>query len=165
MRRTTTIGFAVIVAVACAVSASGQSFRDEALEGLDNLKVSVEDLRDIDEEAGLTTLYLKRQVLLRLRRNGISARETNPSMARATLYVDVKSVEAGNLLMANLDLELHTTVTVESTLKTAFKATIWNNGNLIGSSFSGHRNHVTEVLLEMVDEFSNDYLSVNPKKP
>ena len=67
--------------------------------------------------------------------------------------------------MANLDLELHTTVTVESTLKTAFKATIWNNGNLIGSSFSEHRNHVTEVLLEMVDEFSNDYLSVNPKKP
>ncbi len=60
MRRTTTIGFAVIVAVACAVPASGQSFRDEALEGLDNLKVSVEDLRDIDEEAGLTTLYLKR---------------------------------------------------------------------------------------------------------
>ena len=137
MRRTTTIGFAVIVAVACAVPASGQSFRDEALEGLDNLKVSVEDLRDIDEEAGLTTLYLKRQVLLRLRRNGISARETNPSMARATLYVDVKSVEAGNLLMANLDLELHTTVTVESTLRTALKRRFGIMATLLAVPFPG----------------------------
>ena len=137
MRRTTTIGFAVIVAVACAVPASGQSFRDEALEGLDNLKVSVEDLRDIDEEAGLTTLHLKRQVLLRLRRNGISARETNPSMARATLYVDVKSVEAGNLLMANLDLELHTTVTVESTLKTALKRPFGIMATLLAVPFPG----------------------------
>jgi len=140
----------------------------ESLRGITAVNVAVA----VDSAArggGLTEDRLKTTAELGLRRNGIQV-GTSMDWLTSTLpwlTVTVSAVKSplasGDLVYAAyIEVSLRGAVTVDvSDLKTY--AYTWKRGILNMRMEDVFELHQVEVLEELVDEFSNDYLAVNPK--
>jgi len=161
-----------IIVVFCALLAvklAGAADPDvESLRGISSLYVLVENLRHADELRGLTVQDIRRDVELRLRMAGIKVltEEEMLSTMSPYLYVNVivvPSRDRPGLVVFAISCELKQMVTVTRDSSITTMAATWDTGEagLVGSDNTDRiRNHINDL----VDEFINAYLSVNPKK-
>ena len=128
----------------------------ETLRGIGPVRVAIERMNPDAERDGLTEQSLKTTVELRLRQNGIPLGD----VASPFLYVRVSTRERGDLYAYSIDAELRQLVTVPNGRMVI--APTWFIAGLIGSVGSNNLQNLRDSVLDGVDEFSNDYLAMNP---
>ncbi len=141
---------------------AAQSNDRESLRGIGAVSVAI-GLNSHAREGGLTEDRLKTTAELGLRRNGI------PTGSISTfLIVEVTALEA--VIGSGRSLGYAAFIEVRLTgLVTIFRndvltdAQIWHKGMLILAREDTLVRDVREIVEEYVDQFSNDYLAVNPK--
>ena len=137
----------------------------ESLKGIKEFRVVVEPVSTDARDIGLTDDRIKNDVELRLRLAGLPVVDKDPQRWIPYLYVNVPILtmndpdEAVYFINSNfvqavyLDNESYTRTT----------ASTWFNGALGTSPQDDAREDIRSVIRDKVDEFINDYLSVNPK--
>ncbi len=157
-----TLHLATLVAIALAgfaIPATAQE-RDN-LTGIGSIIVVVETIGSDAERDGLRRTMVQTAVELRLRRNGIPVADAAPS----ALFVAVNTLRHSELDGAYafcVKVRLVTAVQVEATGRTVVGATIWSV-NAVGLVGTSNARTLRDSVLELVDQFSNDYLAVNPR--
>ncbi len=153
--------------VCCAASAFGATeLQKKTLEGLEGVKVIVEDMRPEVEQAGLTKSSLQTLVELELRKAGIrvlTEEERLKTKARPWLYLRVSVVidDPGSCAF-DISLWLNQAVILAGNGSIA-TATTWDTsrtGTVGKSNIPSIKDHVREK----VEEFCNDFLAANPVK-
>ena len=139
----------------------------ESLRGLDGVSVVVEELNSDARRGGISESQLETDTELRLRRNGV--RVTQPTFPY--LYVRVIALRdttvSGRELGYSTAIEvslMELAVLIREPLHTVAART-WRKVGLISSAdSSSFRRRVREQIQDLVDQFSNDYLAMNPKQ-
>ena len=129
----------------------------DSLRGIGPIAVGVENMYPETERDGLTQRGLQTAVELRLRRNGIPLDDTF-----RYFYVRVTTLknDAGGFYAFNLTAELKQPVTASNGV--VIIAATWATPGLLGMVRTENLRDVRDDVLDAVDEFSNDYLAVNP---
>ena len=156
-----TLHLAVLVAIALAgfaVPATAQEQRDN-LTGIGSIYVVVEPIRSDAERDGLRTTMLQTAVELRLRQNGIPIADAPTSVLHVQVDTNRHSQLGGYAFCTVVTLV--TTVQVEATGRTVYAAGIWSVGS-VGSVGTDNVRQIRDYVLDYVDQFSNEYLAVNP---
>ena len=147
------------VAITVAFPATAQSSKRDALTGIGPIRVVIEGISLPSVDQGrLSDTMLQTAVELRLRQNDVPVDDE----VVPYLYVRVNAVTTGDGLYGyGIDVELKTIVQIEATGREAW-ATIWDMGSAatIGGN---HLRDLRDTVLDHVDQFSNDYLAVNPR--
>ncbi|HUV05809.1 MAG TPA: hypothetical protein VMX94_11960 [Armatimonadota bacterium] len=149
------------------LSSDSRAIFREPLCGLKGVYVLVENLPD-DAKEFTTREEIATWVELRLRTTGIpvlTLEEHWNVIGWPTLYVSMNARKHdGNRFTCNINLELNEQVRLTRPPYKTVTGTTWADGALGGGSALGSREHVKDLILELVDNFANDYLAVNPKK-
>jgi hypothetical protein len=136
----------------------------DTLKGLHGVQVLVEDLKPEAENYGLTREAIQTDIELRLRQYGIKVLSPEES-GRSCLYINVNAVVRDPLEIAAVAVEVQfrQEVLLCRDLKTRVNAPTWGKGSasVVGR---GNLKDVREGVKDLVDEFINDYLAVNPKE-
>jgi len=139
----------------------------ESLRGLDGVRVVVEPLSSDAKSGGLSESQLKTDTELRLRRNSVRVTQS----PYPYLYVRVTALrdttasgrELGYSAVIEVSL-VEKAMLIREPFHTV-SAETWSITHLNSSpDSSSNRQRVREVILDYVDEFSNDYLAMNPKQ-
>ena len=154
----------VLTLVACVIAVTAAHAQPDgeraSLTGIGPVGVLVEELDPEHERDGLTVELLRTGVESRLRQHGILLGEpfVNP-----TLYVSVDAVRwlAEPSYVYSANLEVRQIVQIRATKRVVYGATTWNHG-VIGTIQASRLRDIRETVLDLVDEFSEDYLAVNP---
>ncbi len=149
---------ATLVAIALAgfaVPATAQE-RDN-LTGIGPVRVQIVDINPDAARDGLTTTMLQTTVELRLRQNSVPLDDA----ARPYISVYLIVTKGGGLYAFSLSVSLLTAVQVVATGRIT-DAPIWTKDSVGTVGADNVRQFVREAVLNYVDEFSNDYLAVNP---
>ncbi len=120
--------------------------------------VLVEDLPEDARQIGLTKQLIQSKVELQLRRNGItpSSKETLEALGYF-LYIKVNVVDS----CFNIDVEFARITSYIVGYKTYRKiATTWKTGS---TGVYGNAKYIIGWLLDNIDIFCNEFLSVNEK--
>ncbi len=141
----------------------------ESLKGLKGVNVLVEVLNPDIEADGLSIDNIQTDVELKLRLAGIKVltrQEMLKEPGSPYLYVNVNShkIESGTYSF-NIMVSLKQGVYLEcdSSIR-IFGVTTWNNATIGGvTRLQNVSNFIRDGIKDFVDEFINDYLSVNPK--
>ncbi len=139
----------------------------ESLRGLGGVSVLVEDISSVARSGGLSESQLETDTELTLRRNGVRVTQS----PYPYLYVQVMAIR--DKTVSGRDLGYSAVIAVSLREKAMLirepfhtvTATIWSRTRLTTSSdSSGNRQRVRSELRDLVEEFSNDYLAMNPKQ-
>jgi hypothetical protein len=129
------------------------------LKGIDAVQVLIEDLSDDAKAMGLSEKTVRTDVELKLQSAGIrvlSADENFKTLGAPIFYVNVHVFAR----TANMDIQLVQDANLVRTRKLA-PVTTWSRGCLLPiASSDSIRSH----LGDQVDQFLNDWLSVNRKR-
>jgi hypothetical protein len=160
-------------------SMQGIDKKSESLRGLKEVQILIEALRPDIEEDGLKISQIQTDVELKLRLAGINIYTETPitlrkmflhfEMGAPYLYVNVNSNK--NVLgfySVNISVALKQNVYLPREMKDDIKkvhlSTItWVRESLGSAREAEVANYVRDIIKDKVDEFINDYLSVNPK--
>lgn len=160
--------FAIAIVLSCAVVMAQNSERSrQSLKGIRALGVIVEDPSWPLVGEGLTTNQLQTDVELRLRTAGIKILKKEELLNRVVapyLHVEVNSGKLGTLSIHAYDIRvsLFQDVMLRRNPAQVCDAITWHIG-LVGKASSGDMRIIRENLADLVDQFINASLSVNPK--
>lgn len=160
---------AICILVAAPLFALNSEMNRSTLQGLNGIKVLVEDLAPEVEREGLAKDPLQKAIEERVRAAGIKVltqEEAANTPGEPYLYVNVnvtlpKAEEPS--CSYSIDLTLIQNVTLIRNPKQATYAVTWSTG---GVGLIGRKalSELKESVEEMVDIFIKAYLSVNPKR-
>jgi len=141
--------------------------RWKILRGLPGVEVVVEDMEPDAERDGLRKSVLQTAVELRLRSNGIKVLTQEDAIAAtprmAYLYVKVTAYKNSDGLYAfSPRVELKEVAFLHSNPPMLTPASTWQ-AFLVGTAGATYLRGVQDGVLELVDEFCNDFLRANPK--
>jgi hypothetical protein len=137
----------------------------ESLTNIVTLEVLIEDLSPESEAAGLSRDQITTDVELRLRKSGIKVREQGQGVKPTPiLYVNAHLVmaQSGGSFVYTINVSVEQDVKVIANDRFCLAST-WSSSKL---GLVGHdkiARVARDVIGDLVDEFLNDYLSVNPK--
>jgi len=138
----------------------------ESLRGLKGVYVIIESLKPDIEADGLREDQIQTDVELKLRLAGIKVlteEEWEKELGCPCLYVKVSARKWESIYSCSTDVELHQDVYLvrDSSIR-VFGAITWYKSSfgLIGEM---KVYQIRDSIKDYVDEFINDYLSVNPK--
>jgi hypothetical protein len=162
------MGMNLLVAVAISLATVAPQYKADrrmSLAGIPSMRVIVEKLSVDALEEGLSIEQLKTDVELKLRLAGIKV-ISQPYVPY--LYVRVsylkQNLEQGPKIgfscMIEVEFKQLATLLLNSKLTLV---TTWDAEYLMGGPLSDSQNQVRQQVRDLVDEFLNDYLSVNPK--
>jgi hypothetical protein len=141
--------------------AGGNKYEVATLKGIKALNVLVEDLPDGARTLGLTREMIQTDVELKVRLAGIlvvSDEERAKLPGSPALYVNI--IVSDNSRAAHVEISLEQSVSLERNGQSVVAATTWSTGVLeTNPTAQGLRNSTKDH----VDQFVNDWLSVNPK--
>lgn len=144
---------------------SAQTFQRETLRGLKGFYVFVEEQRDEIKQAGLTKDILRTDVELKLRKVGIrvlTKDEMFLMQGTPQLIVDVTAFEPesihGFIYSVNIFFMQRVLLSRNRSIKT--NAVTWQK-TFLGTT--PKLRIIRETVSDLVDDFMNDYLAVNPK--
>jgi hypothetical protein len=153
-----------IVSLSLVVShplAGATKYEVATLKGIKALNVLVEDLPDGAKTLGLTREMIQTDVELKVRLAGIRAvpGEERPGLPGSpALYINI--IVSDNSQAAHIEVSLEQSVSLERNGQAVVAATTWSTGILVTNpTAQGLRNYTKDH----VDQFVNDWLSVNPK--
>lgn len=154
--------------------ANGQAFPDQrdSLKGLTGVWVSVDTVEKDAEQKGLTQFALQTDVELRLREKGVrvfserpgppASLVVGPKQGVIAVSVNTKQTRhAPGAFVFNVSLQLRQSVLTQGAQETL--ASTWDSGSLVGTVGSERVEDLRNGVRDLVDEFTNDWLAVNPK--
>jgi hypothetical protein len=161
-------GTALLVIAGGAADSSGQMFVStgrDTLRGLPGVEVYVEAVQPELERSGLTSAVIRADVERRLRDGGISvygSQTTNPSPAKAYIYVNINAVVLPQNAGYAVAVQVHLRQTLRSpvTGSNVVNAMTWDAQNVLGVPASALQAVRAEVLT-FVDQFVQDWTSVH----
>jgi len=176
MRKVNVTGLLVLLALICfrvpelsAQIKRAEKMERETLRGLKGFYVLVEELRADIVRAGLTKKILQTDVELKLRKAGIRVLLTKDEMQYLYIRVTAMDLKAetqhepiaqrGFLYLVDATFRQGVILSRNRSIKLP-GATTWES-SLFG--ISADLRGIREVVSDLVDEFMNDYLAVNPK--
>ena len=138
----------------------------ETLRGLKGFHVLVAELKDDIKQAGLTGSILKTDVELKFRKAGIRILTRDEALltpGKPHLFVQVRAIKLKSprglfylaLVSFGQDAILSRNHSIQTSLVT------WED-SFLGTTSEPLRS-IREAVSDLVDEFMNDYLAVNPK--
>lgn len=152
-----------------AVTVSVMGGDEKSLRGLQGVNVIIESLSSEAEQAGLNRTAIQTDVELKLRLAGIKVLSEEESLKQRGypyLYVNAivglgKNTPGLAFYAIRCALKQDVTLTRDDSISTI--ATTWDTGasGLVGAS---NLQNIRGGIKDLVDEFINAYLSVNPKK-
>jgi hypothetical protein len=144
------------IAQLCPLLGEDNDFERQTLVGITAVKVLVEQLPPGAAKLGLTAGSIQTDVELKLRLAGMR------TMASSATYLYVNVNVIGSSRAANILVELRQNARLENyPTILAIGATTWRSGSLgENPNAQGIRN----TIKDLVDQFLNDWLSVNPKR-
>lgn len=177
MQRTFTVTLSFCFWLALIFSASAQTFLDgqrESLRGLKGVELVMEVINPEAERKGLTRSQLQTDVELRLRKAGIKVltrQERLKTPGYPFLYVNVSTVKTpetlggllGGLYGYSISVELREKVILARNRSIETYAATWSKG-VVGTVGADKLRSVREGVGDLVDEFINDYLAMNPRR-
>lgn len=141
----------------------------EVLEGLEGVSVKVGGIKPEVEKYGLTTKDLQTDTELQLRQNGIKvldAQEWLFTPAWPTLYINMRvgEIHVANVLTVEIGAQFEEKVVLlRKPTRYCSGACTWQRNIVVIVGLSGIK-HIREDVKDLVNEFINDYLAVNPKE-
>jgi hypothetical protein len=148
----------------------GQAKADavESLRGLESVFVIVEKLSPDVEQDGLHQDQIRTDVELRLRTAGIRVPKRAESLAtpgNPYLLVNITTLKYGRVYAAFVEIQLHQTVALDRAKDiVVIGAGTWGSAALKIDDARFVSERIRQSVGDKVDEFINDYLSVNPRK-
>lgn len=136
----------------------------DTLEGLQGVPVIVYPFAPEVEKYGLSTQQLHTDVELRLRQNGIKVLSLTPEHTHLYLQITAKIRTDTPVVAYTILLDLMEVVFLERDITKRCWAQVWSTRG-VGSVGIGKIESIREKVKDCVDEFSNDYLAVNPTLP
>jgi hypothetical protein len=162
----------VVLLLATTVGATlrAQAVEANSLRGIREIEVTIEPLATSAEEAGLHRADIQTDVELKLRLAGIKVL-TNGEWLQGPgspyLYVNanvrLNQPAAPGLAIFSISLQLKQLVTLTRDVSIMASATTWDT-EAAGSVGRTNLQKIRDGIRDLVDEFINAYLSVNPKK-
>jgi hypothetical protein len=151
----------------------GDELGKESLKGLTGVWVLIERFRDpnIREEGGLTTSQLQTDVELKLRKAAISVLTKEERLATKDapcLYVRVNPVTIPEIpfYAYSIEVELKQTVLlIRNPSIEVVGCSTWARGMAGYAGKALFVKTIREVVGDMVDQFINDFLALNPITP
>ena len=137
----------------------------EHLRGLKGVYVDIEGLKEDMEKDGLTKLQVKTDVELRLRKAGIKVltKEELPLPKEyAVLFVNINSAKMSDSYAFNCSLEVMQAAKLLRDPEITGPFITWTKLDT-GYTPKDNLRLIREALADQVDQFINDYLTVNPK--
>lgn len=150
------------------VLASGE-YQAQSLRGIKEFAVLIEDLKPEIEKEGLTRNIIQTDVELKLRLAGIKVITEEESFkvpGAPYLYVNVNVMKLKTIgYVFHINVEFRQSVNLLRKYRIEYGVPTWFRGVLGGTSYSsnGAFQKIRGAVKDMVDEFINGYLSVNPK--
>lgn len=148
--------------------AQAQSIGKETLKGIKGMQVVIEMLGDDIEKDGLRLSYIQNDVEVKLRIVGIKVLaeediQYEPGMP--FLHVKVNSCKNDELESYAFFVigELKQNVKLERDYSIPCITTTWHSTGVIGTIGAEDVNEIRDYVDDEVEEFIDDYLSVNPK--
>ena len=136
----------------------------ESLKGISEIKVVVVNLGPDANRAGLNKSMIKTDVELRLRKHGIKILPDEEFGERQAvdpyLYIDVNLYKRRELFAFTVIVELKQLVSLERRPQTVLIAPTWSR-SATGMVGSANLRLIRESVLDFVDTFCNNYLSMN----
>lgn len=153
---------------AVAVAADNETQR-RTLAGLQGIYVTIETLNPEVERDGLSESAIKTDVELKLRQAGIrilTREQWLGTPGKPWLYLNVsvlKSPWSGEYVYG-IELKLIQEVTLTRVPRTMTDASTWEARGSVGIAGQARLLDIRNFVRDMVDQFINAYLAVNPKK-
>jgi hypothetical protein len=161
------LGVLLLSVTVSVIGGDGKS-RDRAatysLRGLQGVNVLIESLSSEAEQAGLNSTTIQTDVELKLRLAGIKVLSEEESLKQSGhpyLYVNA-NVNPG-LTLYSIHCKLKQGVTLSRDVSITTIATTWET-SASGLVEASNLLNIRSDIKDLVDQFINDYLSVNPKK-
>ena len=139
--------------------------QEKSLRGLKGVFVTIQGLKEYMEKDGLTKLQVKTDVELRLRKAGIKVlteEELPVPKEYAVLFVDINSFKMSDGYAFNCSLEVLQAAKLLRDPEITGPFMTWTSFHT-GYVPKDNLRFIREGLSDLVDEFINDYLAVNPK--
>ena len=155
---------ALVIVVALIFMASVVYADSETLRGLKGINVLVEGLGPETESTGLTEQQIQTDVELKFRMAGIkvlTGEERFTELGSPYLYVNLTAMKLRSRSYTySIYISLNQEALIVRNNVKDYSATTWNRRGMgTANSSTTIRNHIKDL----VDEFINAYLSVNPK--
>ncbi|MBZ5645242.1 MAG: hypothetical protein LAO19_20985 [Acidobacteriia bacterium] len=146
----------------CSPSIQSQDADTETLKGITAVNVLIEPLPEGANVLGLTKEAIQTDVELKLRLAGLRVMTKMEGLLHnvdTLVYVSVNLVPTGEV--ANIEVQIHQNAHLDRNAAPAFAVTTWERGVL---SLHPTAQRMRDNIKDLVDQFLNDWLSVNPKK-
>ena len=136
-----------------------------SLRGIKSIEVIVEDLNEEAEEDGLKRVQILNDIELRLREHGIKNTpiyEQEKQSGHACLYINVNihKLYKSQIYIFGLNVELHQVVSLARAPNITVFAITWDR-EITGKVGKSYIHTIRGNILDSVDIFANDFLSVN----
>jgi hypothetical protein len=144
---------------------SAWSFDD--FKGLSGVQVIVAPVDEDAERDGLTRAAIQTSVEATLRLADIrvlAQAEGAKTLGKPVLGVSVDTLASNGFYVYNIRVELRQTVQSLVRPGVAYDATTWNRGKF-GTVDAANVRELHDAVNDFVDEFVNDWLTANPKRP
>lgn len=119
--------------------------------------VMVEVLSDDAKAIGLTEELITSKVELQLRRNGVPVGSEQEALASGT-FLDVNCGVTGKAFALNVDFNREVSYLVDGKLRSVIASTYHKGAR---GTHGGDSRNVMQLLTDIIDVFSNDYLRSN----
>jgi hypothetical protein len=159
--------FVVVTAIflfCSTIAAQNSESSRKSLKGISGFYVSVEQLDQAVEKEGLTTNQIRTDIELRLGMAGIKVftkEQASQTPGRPLLVVDLAIDSKQRIYPYALDIGVRQMVRLERDPTVTAYATTWSVGSAGITGLSG----IKDTVRDLLDEFINAWLSVNPKRP
>ncbi len=162
-QRTLTLSVLGVLLLGCGIRllASNSPSSRQTLQRIKGIHVVVEDL---DSDGLVTVGQVQTDTELRLRKAGINVLETGfPMLYVNTELLKGRSMATSGIYAYHIELTLEQAVLVPGNEEAALGAT-WSTGTTGMVGKDNLSKAIREDVGDLVDKFSNAYLSMNPKK-
>jgi hypothetical protein len=137
------------------------------LRGIDRITVVIEDLSGDSKNDGITESWLQAQAEFELKRVGINATDSNGKVSESlfvpVLYISLSADNSEGLVTFLIRLELLQAISLARDPNiTASSATTWSSLKFGKVDEHGYGKRVETMLNIMLQNFQDDFLSVNP---
>ncbi len=159
------LGITLLTALASAACAQDTEITRPTLRGLRGVEVLVEDFDENSKRAGYDKRTFQTDLELQLRMAGIKVLTVDETLAlpgRPYLYLNVHSLarQPGEIAAVAVELALNQGVWLRRDPSVQSIASTWSSTGVAQADLS----HVRDFVKELTDDFTNAWLSVNPKK-
>ena len=134
----------------------------ESLIGLEGIYVLAEDLTSDASRGGLSRNRIEDYAELRLRRNGIRVTSSRVPFLAVVVTLREARMAGGDLVgyVGGVDISVTQRVFLARNRNDVYAKT-WSSFELFACSKEDLWRYVQEILDDIIDEFSNDYLAAN----